>query len=320
MNLSSLTPEIVHSFFHTKPRSFSKQIEFEGKKVTKKFYSFLKEAPTSSESFGFQWERYKEIQIDRLNGHTLSRDHLIKLFGKPLKSLEGKTVLEIGSGAGRYTDILRHYAKTVITVEPSQALFHNAGAGAENVIPVQADLFHIPVKAERIDIVFCRGVLQHTRDPLLAMRVLLEYVKPGGIIVFDIYAQVWFTKFRTYYYLRPITKRLPKEGFAKFLEKVIPPLLFFKVHFVNPLFPERYRYIREIPNILIPICDYTRYLKGLSWDDYVEWCILDTFDQYTPENDMPQTFEKVVSIFDTANAKILQGTKDDFMFVVQRKF
>ena len=40
------------------------------------------------------------------------------------------TCMEIGSGAGRFTDYLVDLCKTVITIEPSQALTVNAALGA----------------------------------------------------------------------------------------------------------------------------------------------------------------------------------------------
>lgn len=138
------------NYFSRKPiKIISCKTNFRGKPKVVKVYQFLKSKHQESSSFGFQWNRYQKVQIDRLNGTTISRDHLKELLGKPLSSLKGKTVLEIGSGAGRYTDILCDYAKQVITVDPSDAIFANYALGAPNVIGVQADLFDIPVLREK---------------------------------------------------------------------------------------------------------------------------------------------------------------------------
>lgn len=307
------------SIFTREPSSTIQVFAKPGKQIRSvKIVSFLKKKHPATDSFGFQWERYAKVQIDRFNHTTITEDHLRRLLGFPLQKLKPMTVLEIGSGAGRYTDILRRYAKMVITVDSSSAIKHNVALGFSNVKPIQADLFDLPINPKEIDIVYCRGVLQHTKDPVTALQQLFSYVKAGGLVAFDIYPKTWKTIFFTKYYLRPFTKTLDKKKFAYFLEKNIPRILRFKSKWINPLFPD-IRFIRDIPNILIPIADYTQYkpLSGFTFEEYVQWCILDTFDMYTPEYDSPMSFEEVLNSL-PEHTKVVRADRDQFHYVIER--
>ena len=56
-------------------------------------------------SFGFQWNAHRRTQLDSYTGLPLSRDRLFQVSGWP-EDLSGKTILEAGSGAGRFTEVL----------------------------------------------------------------------------------------------------------------------------------------------------------------------------------------------------------------------
>src|SRR5262245_40355278 len=57
-------------------------------------------------AFGRQWQRYRRTQLDSYTGCSYSRQRLERCLGNPLDTLRGKTVLECGSGAGRFTELL----------------------------------------------------------------------------------------------------------------------------------------------------------------------------------------------------------------------
>src|SRR6185312_14947990 len=108
------------------------------------------------------------------------------------------------------------------TVDPSPAIFVNAALGAENLIPCRADLFDIPIKREAIDVVFCRGVVQHTVSPKRAIGKLFSYVKPGGLVLFDVYPLKWYTPLVTKYWLRPFTRQIDPQKFMAWAERNVP--------------------------------------------------------------------------------------------------
>jgi 2-polyprenyl-3-methyl-5-hydroxy-6-metoxy-1,4-benzoquinol methylase len=263
-------------------------------------------------SFGTQWTKYRHVQIDRFNGTRASFQHLETFTLGDLDVLRGKTILEIGSGAGRFTDYLVDLADTVITVDPS-AIQINVALGAPNLVPVRADLFDVPVKREKIDVVFCRGVTQHTADTRRAITRLFDYVKPGGIVLFDVYHLKWFTPFCLKYWLRPFTRRISAERFIPFAEQWVPRLLKFKHSYVNPLLPHNKLGI-NIANQLVPIADYTSVAELGSWERQVEWSILDTVDMYTPRYDRPMTWGGVMRALREVGAQDIRGDYSSFCF------
>lgn len=266
-----------------------------------------------SKSFGTQWTKYRDVQIDRCNGTTLSYEHLKMFLQDDLEPLRNAVCLEIGSGAGRFTDYLVDLCKTVITVDPSSALLVNAAHGAGNLIPCHADLFDVPVDRTKIDVVFCRGVTQHTEDPRKAILRLFDYVKPGGWVFFDVYHKKWFRPFMVKYWLRPITRRVPHDRLTRFAERVVPPMLRLKNAIVNPLLPKN-KWGQNIAAQLVPVADYTGNPQIKSYEEKVTWSVLDTVDMYTPRYDIPMSWDEIMATLREARAENIQGNWSTFCF------
>lgn len=150
----------------------------------KKVLCFSKgEGHTSS--FGYEWNKYSRTYSDTHLGVPVSKGYLEMLMGFPVEFLKGMNVLELGCGAGRFTTILADYAKHVVAVDLSRAVYVNAALGRSNVTVLQADLLTIPKLSEPIDLVFCRGVIQHTKDPRTSMKRLFDYCKHDSIVIFN---------------------------------------------------------------------------------------------------------------------------------------
>jgi 2-polyprenyl-3-methyl-5-hydroxy-6-metoxy-1,4-benzoquinol methylase len=275
-------------------------------------YDFLGKTAHYTTSFGLQWKKYRDVQIDRLNGTRGSYNHL-QLFTQGDSSVFDSAVcLEIGSGAGRFTDYLVDLCKTVITIEPSQALTVNAALGAANLLPAHADLFHIPIRREKIDVVFCRGVTQHTSDTKAAIRRLFEYARPGGVVMFDVYPLRWYTPLMTKYWLRPFLRHIKSPRFMELAEDWVPKLLKVKSKYVNRVLPDNI-FGRNVANQIIPIADFTQ-SKSLNEHKQVLWSILDTVDMYTPRYDKPLTFRSILKTLERLGARDIKADKSSFCF------
>lgn len=300
-------------FFTRAPvRIRGQSVQFRGEAKQVAILDFMPEERHSSASFGTQWGKYRNVQIDRFNGTTATYDHLKMItLGDP-EILRGKSVLEIGSGAGRFTDYLVDIASRVFTVDPS-AIFHNVALGADNLVPIRADLFDIPIGREMVDVVFCRGVVQHTGDTRGAIARLFDYVKPGGVVIFDVYHFKWFTPFVTKYWIRPATRVVPTERLIRLAEAWVPPLLRFKNRWVKPLLPKD-KFGVNLANQIIPVADFTD-APGLDAGDRIRWSVLDTVDMYAPRYDRPMTWRAVMKLMKEIGARNVRADRRSFCFM-----
>ena len=76
-------------------------------------------------SFGCHWNRYPRTELDSYTGKSYSRQRLERCLGAPLESLRGKVVLECGSGAGRFTELLVRHCDALVCIDLSSAVDAN---------------------------------------------------------------------------------------------------------------------------------------------------------------------------------------------------
>ncbi|HKE93676.1 MAG TPA: methyltransferase domain-containing protein, partial [Povalibacter sp.] len=155
-------------------------------------------------SFGFQWNKFRRTQLDSSVGLPLSRDRLMAVTAFD-SDMSGCTILEAGSGAGRFTEVLVATGADIHSFDLSTAVDANwANNGrAANLQLFQASIFDVPLREQAFDHVVCLGVLQHTPDPDRAFRSLARHVKPGGQISIDVYARRLRALVAWKYLLRP---------------------------------------------------------------------------------------------------------------------
>lgn len=240
-----------------------------------------------ADSFSFQWNKYARTQVDKFSGSRTSEERFFKVTGWP-RDMKGQTVLEAGCGSGRFTQIALVTGADVYSFDYSSAVDacrENNGA-PRNLHLFQADIYRIPLPRNSFDKIFCFGVLQHCPHPRRAFLSLIPFLKPGGEIVIDVYQLTPRIVATPKYWLRPITKRIPKETLHRWVEKVVPPLIPVKAGLRK--IPVAGRYIAY----LIPIVCYKNILP-LTDEQVIEWGILDTFDMLSPRYDRPQTLGAV---------------------------
>ena len=106
-----------------------------------------------SDAFGLQWNKYRTTQLDSFTGTTISEDRLQNSISFPLDKLKGKLVLEVGSGAGRFTEVLLKYGATVYSSDYSNAVEANYKNNMpnKNLFLFQADLNNLPLDDNKFD-------------------------------------------------------------------------------------------------------------------------------------------------------------------------
>jgi SAM-dependent methyltransferase len=233
-------------------------------------------------AFGDQWNRFPKTQLDSHTGLPLSEARLARCMRGRLAEVAGKRVLEAGSGAGRFTEILLKHGAIVDSFDYSSAVEANAannGASARLTL-AQADIRHPPFPAANYDCVVCLGVLQHTPDPEESIRSLWRMVKPGGALVVDHYR--W--KLRNFMppplgvaglFYRWWFLRLPKERQFDAVKRVFDAWFPWVWRFRDS------RFMQLVLSRLNQIVCYYPHFGLRDRDMYYEWMLLDTHDAMT---------------------------------------
>ncbi len=114
---------------------------------------------------------------------------LVELLHSDTSYPAGSRVLEAGCGVGAQTFTLaRNSPHALITsVDVSKASVAEArkkvtAAGLTNVQVLQADIFDLPFEPGSFDHIFVCFVLEHLPRPVEALRVLKDFIRPGGTI------------------------------------------------------------------------------------------------------------------------------------------
>jgi SAM-dependent methyltransferase len=92
----------------------------------------------------------------------------------------GKTVVDIGGGAGYFTAEFRARGADCFLFEPDPTeLFGDDGATEGAVL---ADGYWLPVRDGGADICFSSNVLEHVSDPIGLIGEMIRVTRPGGLI------------------------------------------------------------------------------------------------------------------------------------------
>jgi SAM-dependent methyltransferase len=136
--------------------------------------------PTASvASFGFQWSWDNEPRTEAdLQWRTASRYHLSP------DHFSGKRILDAGCGAGAQSAFLARHGAKVVSIDLSDAI-NVAGRRTElrHSLRIQGDIAHLPLPDEYFDVVYCEGVLQHTRELGPVLAEFRRVLRPGGTLL-----------------------------------------------------------------------------------------------------------------------------------------
>jgi SAM-dependent methyltransferase len=243
--------------------------------------------------FGRQWNRFPATQLDSRTGIPLSEERLARCFRGELPMVKGARVLEAGSGAGRFTEILLKYGAILDSFDFSNAVEANAANnGGKKFNLVQADIGAMPFAPESYDFVVCLGVLQHTPDTEQSLAALWTMVAPGGRLIIDHYR--W-----NFWKLAP-----PPLGDAEKLYRrlisALPPSQRYRAveRLVNFWFPiywagRKSKLFRKVLNRIAGIHFYYGQIDLRTKARYYEWSLLDTHDGMTDRFKRFRTCEQI---------------------------
>jgi SAM-dependent methyltransferase len=244
-----------------------------------------------ADSFGFQWNKFKDEQIDTANGASQSERRFLSETKWETAWMQNKLILDVGCGAGRFLEVAsRNPENNVIGVDLSNSVdaARLTLASRKNVTIIQASIYALPFKKEIFDGVYCIGVIQHTPDPKKSIMEITDMVTKGGKLALTIYEKRLFTTLNGKYLLRPITRRINNRILLSII-RVLMPLLW---PITEVLF--RIPKISKVFKFIIPVANYVDDHE-LSWRQRYNWAIMDTFDALSPAYDYPQSESDVIT-------------------------
>ena len=252
--------------------------------------------------FAFQWRIWRTVQIDRLNGHTLSEDRLLHDSDWSPDWIRGKLILDAGCGAGRFSDVLGKFGARVVAVDLSEAIDscrETCGHHGAAVECVQASIYALPFRRHIFDGVHCAGVIQHTPDPRRTIESLPSFLRSGGRLAFNFYEKSLSRRLQFIKYgLRLFTPHLKPATLLRLTRILVA------VNFPLTLALSRIRYVRYFIRFF-PIS--ATHLPQLTRDQQYRWTLLDTFDWYGPDFELCQDHREVAEWLKSAGLVELEA-------------
>jgi len=238
-------------------------------------------------NFGDQWQRFRTVQIDSVSGLAESHQRFFAETGWRPEEIQGKVLLDAGCGAGRFSEVAMQYGAKVVAVDLSEAAWACRRTlerfPSDDCLVVRADLFDLPFPDQMFDGIYSLGVLQHTPDPLKAVRCLARLLKPGARLATWIYERRspdirWFQP-RTW--IRAAIAHCSVEtklALARFLTVAGFPLGWGLSWFGR---------MGERASHFLPYAARHHLGRGDLRRQF-DYCVMDTFDWYGPVYDQPQ--------------------------------
>lgn len=228
-------------------------------------------------AFGLQWKNFAKTQLDSYNGTSISQDRLERCLGFSIENLKGKTLLEVGSGAGRFTELFVKAGALVHSLDLSVAVEVNKEniGFADNYQIAQASVYEIPYPTESFDVVVCLGVIQHTPDTEKTIDCLWEMVKPGGLMVIDHYMWKWNHYFNPATYWRLVLKEMKPARSKKIVDGLVK--FFFPMHWAF----RNCKVCEWLLKRVSPVMHFVREYPEIDRNTHYEWARLDSYDSLT---------------------------------------
>jgi SAM-dependent methyltransferase len=235
---------------------------------------------TYADSFGYQWTTFRKTQLDDAD-RAESEATFAEKTGLVPADVEGRTVLDVGCGMGRFADVVARWgARSVVGMDLSRAVEAAAEnlAGYPSAHVVQGDAMAPPFAEASFDLVFSIGVLHHTPNTARAVASAARFVKPGGTFAVWLYSKRLARVHLGSEVMRPLTSRMSEDRLLRVVRWVVPRV-------------DRLR--ERVPALSRPL----GVVVPTSRHPDPEWRVLDTFDWYSPRYQWKHTDDEVAGWF-----------------------
>ena len=130
---------------------------------------------TCYEEFAEDYEQWEEFKIV-----TQAEERaLLNLVG----DVRAKDILDVGCGAGRYTERFENLGASIIGIDFSKKMIQKAKARTRMASYVVADATHLPFKDKMFHIVLSALVVNHIRDLKRFLTETLRACRRGGELI-----------------------------------------------------------------------------------------------------------------------------------------
>lgn len=209
---------------------FIKKLKRSQFKIKKNIYCFdIKENTTIDVSKFYSQNPFPNYQGYE-NRFELEKIVLENVFLNDLKKHIGfgKKLIEVGSGTCQFSLAFALNTNNIIVAMDSTIESLKLGRdfaeknNIDNVIFLKSDIFDDVVQDNFFDVVWCSGVLHHTKDSKKGFEIISNWVKEDGLIIIGVYNKIGRlrTNFRQLLY-----KTLNKSKFSKKLISILDPYL-----------------------------------------------------------------------------------------------
>ena len=254
-----------------------------------------------SDSFFEEYKRYPKIQLDSFNNLNLNEERFYSNSKWNQKDLKNKNILEVGSGAGKFTEILIKSGCNLITTDSSDAINinfkNNHKLDISKTVFIKTNANETIFRDNIFDYVVLYGVLQNVDNQKKIIGNCISQIKKGGSFTLDVTRA---NKFNLHllnpkYFWRNITKRMCPEKVFKIVSFMVS-----KYIEIDTFFKKNFGFFgRIISKIFFPFPLINYYYLPLSKEMKLNMSILDTFDALASTYDKPLTGKKLNAIIES---------------------
>ena len=150
-------------------------------------------AENYASNFGFQWNRFRQTQLDSHTGVPISRERLLFSTEWGAGEIAGKRVLDVGCGAGRFAEVTLALGAELVALDYSGAVdacWDNLAAHPRLNV-VQGDIYKLPFKPGAFELALRNGrpllpiLIEGTSDALPKRGFVLRGRHPLRIRVLE---------------------------------------------------------------------------------------------------------------------------------------
>ena len=273
-----------------------------------------------SENFFEEYKRYPKLQLDSFNKLDLNEVKFYdnSLWGK--EELNNKDILEIGSGAGKFTEILLKTNCNLITADINDSIKINYENNFKNnslnkVCFIKNNVNEIIFKEKTFDFIILYGVLQNANNQEGIIKDCISLLKKGGKLTLDVTRAS-----NLHFHLLN-----PKYFWRIFFTKMSSSKIFKIVNFLVPKFIPVDTYLKKnlgflgriISKIFFPFPLINYFFLPLKKEIKLKMSVLDTFDALASQYDKPltkMTLKKIIK-----NVEIELGLNLEKINITEKK-